>query len=112
MIKPPHRCGAFILILSGQFDTINLTVDLFATRKFSRAFSRAMRDSIARGEVPFHHLGFNADEFHDLYLIKPNHRFAINDRYGRALIPHIDQLFQRCLIGAHIFFHKLDTLLR
>ena len=64
------------------------------------------------GKVTFDHLGFNADEFHYLYLIKPNYRFPIDDRYGRALIPHIDQLFQRCFIGANVFFHELDALLR
>jgi hypothetical protein len=60
----------------------------------------------------FNPLVIDADEFHYFYLIKPNYRFPIDDRYGRALIAHIDQLFQSRLIGAHISFHELDALLR
>ncbi len=64
------------------------------------------------GEATFGRLGFDADEFHYLYLIKPNYRFPIDNCHGRALIAHVDQLFQCRLIGAHIFFDELDALLR
>jgi hypothetical protein len=37
----------------------------------------------------------NPDEFHYLYLIEANYRLPIDDRHRRALIAHIDQLFQR-----------------
>jgi hypothetical protein len=57
-------------------------------------------------------LGFDADELHYLYLIKTNYRFAVDNRHRSALIAHVDQLFQCCLIGSHIFFHELDALLR
>lgn len=75
-----------------------------SARKLSRTLS------CCRGNV--RPLDIDADEFHYFYLIKPNYRFPIDDRYGRALIAHIDQLFQSRLIGAHISFHELDALLR
>ena len=65
-----------------------------------------------RFKATFNLLVFNPDELHYFYLIKPNYRFSIDNRHGRALITHIDQLFQGCLVGAHIFFHELDALLR
>jgi hypothetical protein len=57
-------------------------------------------------------LVINPDELHYFYLIKPNYRFTIDNRHRRALIAQVDQLFQRSLVGAHIFFHELDALLR
>ena len=59
-----------------------------------------------------HLLVINPDELHYFYLIKPNYRFTIDNRHGRALIAHVDQFFQGSLVGAHIFFHELDALLR
>ena len=41
----------------------------------------------------FGRLGFDADELHYFYLIKPDYRFPIDNRHGRALIAHVDQLF-------------------
>ena len=60
----------------------------------------------------FDRSGFDADELHYFDLIKTDYRFPIDDRHGRALIAHVDQLFQCRLIGAHIFLDKLDSLLR
>ena len=41
----------------------------------------------------FHRSGFDADELHYFDLIKANYRFPVDDRHGRALIAHVDQLF-------------------
>jgi hypothetical protein len=62
--------------------------------------------------MSFNSSALDPDEFHYLYLIEANYRLPIDDRHGRALIAHIDQLFQDCLVSPHIFFHELDSLLR
>ena len=54
----------------------------------------------------------NSQQLHNLGLIETDYRLAVDDRYRRALKAEIDQFFQRCLVGADVFFHKLNALLR
>ena len=53
-----------------------------------------------------------SQQLHDLGLIETDYRLAVDDRYRRALKAEIDQFFQRSLVGADVFFHKLNALLR
>jgi len=45
-------------------------------------------------------------------LIEADHRLTINDRHRRALKALIEQFLQSGLVGAHIFFDKIDAFLR
>ncbi len=54
----------------------------------------------------------NSQQLHDFGLVEADHRLAVDDRYRRALKAEIDQFFQRRLIGADVFFHELNALLR
>jgi len=54
----------------------------------------------------------DSQQLHNLGLIETDYRLAVDDRYRRALKAEIDQFFQRCLVGADVFFRKLNALLR
>jgi hypothetical protein len=54
----------------------------------------------------------NSQQVRDFGLIEADHRLAVDDCYGRALKAEIDQLFQRRLVRADVFFHELNALLR
>jgi hypothetical protein len=54
----------------------------------------------------------NAEELSDSLLIKANNRFAVDNCDWGALKAHVDQLFQRCAISAHILIDKLHAILR
>ena len=45
-------------------------------------------------------------------LVETDDGLSVDDGYRRALKALIEQLFERGLIGANIFFHELDALLR
>jgi hypothetical protein len=45
-------------------------------------------------------------------LVETDYGLSVDDGYRRALKALIEQLFERGLIGANIFFHELNALLR
>ncbi len=53
-----------------------------------------------------------AEQFNKLRLIEADYGLPVDDRYRRALKPLVEQFFQRCLVGANIFLHELNALLR
>ena len=57
-------------------------------------------------------IGLQAEQFSKLRLIEPDYGLPVDDRYRRALKTLIEQLFQRRLVGANIFLHELNALLR
>ena len=57
-------------------------------------------------------IGLQAEQFSKLRLIEADYGLPVDDRYRRALKTLIKQLFQRRLVGANIFLHELNALLR
>jgi len=53
-----------------------------------------------------------AEQFDELGLVETDYGLSVDDGYRRALKALIEQLFERGLIGANIFFHELDAFLR
>ncbi len=52
------------------------------------------------------------EQFDKLRLIEADHGLPVDNRYRRALKTLIEQLFQRRFVGANIFLHELNALLR
>ena len=53
-----------------------------------------------------------AEQFDKPRLIETDYRLPVDNRYRRALKTLIEQFFQRRLVGANIFLHELNALLR
>ena len=52
------------------------------------------------------------EQIHDFLLVEADHRLAVDDGHRRALKTLVEQLLERRLVGADIFFDERDALLR
>ena len=62
---------------------------------------------VLRGEIIL-----KPQQFNQLILVEADHRFAVDQRHGRALKTGIDQFLPRSRVSANILFDKLNALLR
>ena len=60
----------------------------------------------------YHRQKLEPQQLDELRLIEADHRLAVDDRDRRALKTLTEQLFQSFLVRAHVFFGKLNALLR